>query len=197
MSNVEGLRRQATATQKGEQSIGQLDGQYYRRDADSAPTSDNTYKIGTSGARLSEVHAVTFFGLATSAQYADVAEKYKSDMNLEPGDVVKIGGNEEITKTDSFANIDVFGIVSTNPAYLMNSEAEGHAVALLGRVPCKVIGKVKKGQRLIASSEAGVAEAVDSFEIGRSVSLLSIIGRALEDKDTIETGLVEVAIGKN
>jgi hypothetical protein len=194
--NVEGLRRQATSTRRGEQSIGELDGQYYRRDGNTEPTADNSHSLGSVSARLANVHSVWFTGTATSAQYSDLAEIYESDMELEPGDIVKIGGDKEITKTDSFADIDVFGIVSTDPAYLMNSEGKGYAIALAGRVPCKVQGKVKKGQRLVSDIFEGVARAVDKDSLEK-LSTLAIIGRALEDKDTDEVGLVEVAVGKN
>ena len=196
MSNVEGLRRQATTTRRGEQSINELDGQYYRRDATSVPVADNAHDLGSVSYRLAQVHAVTFYGTATAALYSDLAEVYESDMELEPGDIVKLGGDKEITKTDSFADEDVFGIVSTDPAYLMNSGAEGYAIALAGRVPCKVSGKVKKGQRLVSDIFEGVARAVDN-ESFKKLSTLTIIGRALEDKATDEIGLVEVAVGKN
>lgn len=196
MSNVEGLRRQATATRRGEQSIGELDGQYYRRDRDSTPTADSAYSIGSSGYRLASVYSVNFYGTASSALYSDLAEVYEADVKLEPGDIVKIGGEKEITKTDSFADEDVFGIVSTDPAYLMNSGAKGYAIALAGRLPCKVTGKVKKGQRLVSDISEGVARAVDNKSF-KKLSTLAIIGRALGDKDTDGLGLVEVAVGKN
>jgi hypothetical protein len=196
MSNVEGLRRKATDTRRGEQSINELDGQYFSRQVTSVPTADNSINIGSSGARLANMYAVTFRGTATTALYADLAEIYVPDMQLEPGDVVKIGGVKEVTKTESFADIDVFGIVSEKPAFLMNSEIDGEAIALAGRVPCKVIGKVKKGQRLVSSDTPGVAVGI-STEMLLNISTLYVIGRALEDKDTDDVGLVEVAVGKN
>ena len=92
---------------------------------------------------------------------------------------------------------EVFGIVSSNPAYLMNSGAEGLTVpvALEGRVPCKVIGEVRKGQRLVTSTEAGVARAIASYEKEVGMDWFRVVGRALENKDTLGVGLIEVVVG--
>ena len=89
--------------------------------------------------------AFKLHGTATSAEYADLAEMYTSDASYEPGTVLMIGGEAEVTQTTEAFSPEVFGIVSSNPAYLMNSPCEGVAVALEGRVPCKVIGPVRKG----------------------------------------------------
>ena len=138
------------------------------------------------------VTASYFVGTATQAQYADLAEIYEADADYEPGTVVKIGGEKEITQTESHADINVFGVISTNPAYLMNSEAEGLPVALTGRVPVKVLGKIKKGDRIISSDEPGYAWAyVDSD----SYDARAVIGRALQDKDDGGLGIIEVVIG--
>ena len=98
--------------------------------------------------------------VATAARYADLAEIYASDETYEPGTVVKLGGSAEITQTTSIEDTNVFGVISTDPAFLMNSEAEGLPVALTGRVPVKVFGKVLKGERLISSHLPGVAMAL-------------------------------------
>ena len=119
-----------------------------------------------------------------------MAEIYSADANYEPGTVVKIGGDAEITMTTEHADADVFGVISTNPAYLMNSEAEGLPVALAGRVPVKVIGKVKKGQRLTSSDVPGLAWAADE-----ETSFQAIIGRSLENKDDGNEGIVEAVVG--
>ena len=138
------------------------------------------------------VTASYFVGTATQAQYADLAEIYEADADYEPGTVVKIGGEKEITQTESHADINVFGVISTNPAYLMNSEAEGLPVALTGRVPVKVLGKIKKGDRIISSDEPGYAWAyVDSD----NYDTRAVIGRALQDKDDGGLGIIEVVIG--
>ena len=132
-----------------------------------------------------------FVGTATAAQYADMAEVYASDEDYEAGTVVKIGGSAEITQTESHADVDVFGVVSTSPAYLMNAEAEGLPIALAGRVPVKVIGKVAKGERLVSSDVPGVAWALGSDEYDAR----AIIGRALQDKEDGDAGIIEAVIG--
>jgi hypothetical protein len=134
-------------------------------------------------------------GRAIEAEYADLAEMYSSDANYESGTVVKIGGEAEVTQTTEAFDPDVFGIVSTDPAYLMNSMAEGVAVALEGRVPCKVIGPVRKGQRLVSSEEPGVARGVSDFERQEALDWYRIVGRALEDKTSEGIGLVQVVVG--
>jgi len=138
-----------------------------------------------------------FHGTATSAQYADLAEMYTSDVEYAPGTVIKIGGEAEVTQTtDAFCS-EVFGIVSTDPAYLMNSTCEGTsvAVALEGRVPCRVIGPVRKGQRLVSSETPGVARAVSDYERQEALDWYRIVGRALADKTSEGEGLLEVVVG--
>jgi hypothetical protein len=137
------------------------------------------------------------YGTALRALYADLAELYASDAEYEPGTVVKIGGEAEVTQTTEAFCTEVFGIVSTNPAYLMNSALEGTtvAVALEGRVPCRVIGEVRKGQRLVASEVPGVARAATEYERNEGLDWFRVVGRALENKDTIGIGLVEVVVG--
>ena len=154
-------------------------------------SADNTIDIGETGTKFATVHATTFSGVATSAQYADMAEIYSSDVEYEPGTVVKIGGEKEITQTLEHADIEVFGVISSNPAYLMNSEANGQPVALAGRVPVKVVGKVAKGERLIASDVPGVAWGVADED----VDIKAIIGRSLEDKEDGDEGMIEAVIG--
>ena len=133
----------------------------------------------------------TFDGVATEAQYADLAEIYKADAEYAPGTVVKLGGSEEITQTTAHNDINVFGVISTDPAYLMNSKAEGLAVAMTGRVPVKVIGKVKKGERLVSSDVPGVAWALAD----EAYDPRAIIGRSLQDKENGEEGIVEAVVG--
>jgi len=139
-----------------------------------------------------------YYGTATAALYSDLAERYAADEKLEAGDVVKIGGYKEITKTKEEKDMDVFGVISTNPAYMMNEKAgndDTHPyVALAGRVPCKVLGKVKKGDRLVSSDLPGVAKVLEKDEACDNI--LAIIGRALEGKEDYATGKVEIVIGK-
>lgn len=152
----------------------------------------NAVKTGLTMAKGMKMH-----GTATEAEYADLAELYTSDADYEPGTVLKIGGEAEVTQTTIEYCPEVFGIVSSNPAYLMNSAAEGKtvAVALEGRVPCKVMGEVHKGQRLITSTEPGVARAVTDYEKEVGMDWFRVVGRALESKDTLGVGLVEVVVG--
>jgi hypothetical protein len=89
-----------------------------------------------------------------------LAEHYAADANYVPGTVVVFGGEKEITTTNVRADARVAGAVSTNPAYLMNTENPGTAIALRGRVPVMVIGPVFKGDSLITSTESGHAESV-------------------------------------
>ena len=93
--------------------------------------------------------------------------------------------------------MEVFGVVSSNPAYLMNSAMQGTSVpvALEGRVPVRVIGEVKKGQRLVASETPGVARGVTKFEHAEGDDWFRMVGRALEDKTTLGEGLVEAVVG--
>ena len=99
--------------------------------------------------------SAVFSGIATSAQYADLAEIYSTDAEYAPGTVMTVGGTEEITAANNDSQY-LAGVISTNPAYLMNSAAEGQALALVGRVPVRVVGAVNKGQPVFATS-AGTA----------------------------------------
>lgn len=156
-----------------------------------------SFPADTVRAGVTLANDLKFYGTATAAEYADLAELYSSDADYEPGTVVKIGGEAEVTQTTVSFCSEVFGIVSTNPAYLMNSTLEGMSVpvALEGRVPCKVVGQVKKGQRLVSSEVPGVARAVTDYEKAEGLDWFKIVGRALADKDTLSIGLVEVIVG--
>lgn len=150
-----------------------------------------TVTAGTLSDGTATINSGVFSGTSTSARYADLAEKYTADADYEPGTVVKIGGSAEITQTTSHADTEVFGVISTDPAYLMNKDIDGLPVALQGRVPVKVVGKVRKGERLTTSDIPGVAWGVADED----VPLQAIIGRALEDKTDGEQGVVEAVIG--
>jgi hypothetical protein len=132
----------------------------------------------------------TITGTASSAKYADLAENYESDQNYEPGTVVEFGGEFEVTeaKTNSTR---VAGIISSNPAYLMNSEAKGNfilPVALSGRVPCKVIGPAFKGDMMVSAGD-GYAIASSTPAIG------TVIGKSLENLAG-GVGVIEVVVGR-
>ena len=126
------------------------------------------------------------------ATYADLAEYYEGDQEYEPGTVLVFGGEKEVTTTTFRDDTRAAGVVTTAPAYVMNSEQTGIKVclALAGRVPCKVVGRVKKGDMLTTSATPG--HAVKSIE----PKLGSIIGKALEDKDYGEAGVIQVAVGR-
>ena len=131
-------------------------------------------------------------GSRFEATYADLAEYYEGDSNYEVGTVLVFGGEKEVTLTDVESDSRVAGVVSENSAYSMNSGCAGNKnlIALQGRVPCKVIGKIKKGDLLVTSEIPGVAKATSSANAG------TIIGKALETYDSDTVGTIEVAIGR-
>lgn len=129
--------------------------------------------------------------VSTRARYADLAEKYIADADYEPGTVVVFGGAKEITVTTVEGDHRVAGIVSTAPAYLMNAEEDGIAIALRGKVPVKVKGKVAKGDILITTTEAGYAMSAGS---GGNVSAAAIVAKALESKDSDGLGVVMAVV---
>ena len=133
------------------------------------------------------VAASFFVGTATAARYADLAEKYESDAEYEAGTVLVFGGEAEVTACEEELDHRVAGVVSTDPAYMMNADAEGQYVALTGRVPCKVVGPVAKGDLMVASSVKGHAKADNNAGPGR------IIGKAIGEIDSGE-GVIEVLV---
>jgi len=130
---------------------------------------------------------------ATQARYADLAEKYTSDQDYEPGTVVELGGEYEVTQTRRSRSTAIAGVVSTDPAYLMNNDLDGISVALIGRVPCKVVGTVRKGDMLISSDEPGHAQAYKDIH---NPPTGSVIGKAIENKDNDGPGVIEVLVGR-
>ena len=155
-----------------------------------AAASDNLYDIGASGTRFATVYGVTFSGVSTTAKYADLAEKYSADAAYEPGTVLMFGGNAEVTLADADTKA-VAGIVSTNPAYLMNEGLDSTntvALALTGRVPCRVTGAVNKGDMMVSAGN-GFARAETDPKLG------TVIGKALENFDGTE-GVIEVVVGR-
>jgi len=129
--------------------------------------------------------------IASSALYADLAERYEADAVYEEGTILVIGGEKEVTVTTIFADTRVAGIVSKNPAYMMNSEAgsdETHPyIALKGRVPCKVQGYIKKGDLIVTSSTPGYGVAASSVFGG------AVIGKALGTQSE-GFGIIEVLV---
>ena len=135
-------------------------------------------------------------GTNISAQYADVAERFAADDLLEAGTVVELGGTNEITKVTDDLSENVFGVISTRAAYLMNSLAGSDtthpAVAMTGRVPVNTIGLVRKGDRLVSAGN-GLARAAQAGE----ATAFNVIGRSLNDKLTVEQGIVEAIVKIN
>ncbi len=134
-----------------------------------------------------------FSGTATTAQYADLAENYVADFQYEPGTVLIFGGGKEVTQSRSPDNNKIAGVVSTAPGVLMNKDCEGEfvvALAFTGRVPTKVKGTINKGDMMVSSNIEGVAVASDNPQIG------TVIGKALENYDSEEVGVIEVVVGR-
>ena len=123
----------------------------------------------------------TVFALATSAQYADLAEKYTADAEYAAGTVVVFGGDKEITISTDVADERVAGAVSTNPAHLMNAASPGLPVALRGRVPVNVVGAVVKGDSLVTSSTAGHAQSVGRSRLYGQAVFAKALETNLED----------------
>ena len=134
----------------------------------------------------------TLTGTATAAQYSDLAERYESDQMYTAGTVVCFGGNAEITQSTELYDSKVAGVISTNPAHLMNAQAgtnETHpAVALTGRVPCKVMGTVRKGDLMVTSAQPGVAMSADERVPG------TIIGKAIQNYTDSGIGVIEILV---
>ena len=148
--------------------------------------------MGNIGAAASAFNTV--FAKATSAQYADVAERYQADADYPPGTVLILGGSQEVTASTHSHDSAVAGVVSQNPSYLMNSglqTANSVPVALLGRVPCQVIGTITRGQLLVTSDTPGTAIALDHARYVPGC----VIGKALENYNSNVPGTIEIAVG--
>jgi hypothetical protein len=153
--------------------------------------SGNFQFTNNPGTGYVDIYCSTMHGTATSANYADLAEKYMPDAEYAPGTVLVFGGDKEVTISTTYLDSRVAGVVSTNPAHLMNDKLEGGvAVALTGRVPCQVVGKIRKGDMLVTSDIPGVATSTTTPQLG------TVIGKALENYDSQEVGTIEVVVGR-
>lgn len=145
---------------------------------------------------VGNVNAKYLNGTAIQALYADLAERFEADAYYQPGTVLTMGGDKEVTMENTELSDDVFGVVSTRAAYLMNAAAGGDdthpPVAVSGRVPVRVIGKVKKGSRLVSAGN-GLARAAAKNEI----TPYNIIGRALENKLDDSEGTIYAIVKLN
>tara|TARA_B110000046_G_scaffold166207_1_gene182948 strand:- start:6531 stop:7442 length:912 start_codon:yes stop_codon:yes gene_type:complete len=148
----------------------------------------------SAGVNMNTTTGYKFRGAATSAEYADLAERYEADAEYAAGTVVSLGGDKEITQTTAADDTRIFGVVSTAPGFEMNSAAGTDAthpyIALAGRVPCNVTGKVFKGDRLVSSATDGYAQVA-----GEDYSWKHVLGRALVDKTTSGKGTIEIVVG--
>ena len=150
------------------------------------PSANVTYNIGSTTAWWNNI-----YGTATHALYADLAENYQADKFYNPGTVLQFGGTAEVTVADADTT-RVAGVVSTNPAHLMNGALSGPnvtALALTGRVPCMVVGPVAKGD-LMVSAGWGYAKSNNGAGVGQ------VIGKALQDFPVNSKGVIEVVVGR-
>jgi hypothetical protein len=154
-------------------------------------TKSGSNAVGNIGSSSNYFNQV--FATATTALYADVAERFAADEVLAPGTVVELGGTQEITRAQTDLSENVFGVISTRPAYTMNGGAgddDTHPkVAMTGRVPVLVTGVVKKGDRLVSAGN-GIARAAGLGE----ATAFNTIGRSLVDKPTLELGTIEAIV---
>jgi hypothetical protein len=154
-------------------------------------TKSGSNAVGNIGSSSNYFNQV--FATATTALYADVAERFAADEVLPPGTVVELGGTQEITRSQTDLSDNVFGVISTRPAYTMNGGAgddDTHPkVAMTGRVPVLVTGVVKKGDRLVSAGN-GIARAARTGE----ATAFNTIGRSLVDKTTPESGTIEAIV---
>ena len=145
-----------------------------------------TANIGNAANTFNTVHAK-----ATTAQYADLAEWYEADADYAPGTVLVFGGSKEVTIASNINDVRVAGVVSTNPAHIMNAGLDAEhtaAVALTGRVPTLVVGKVQKGDMMVTAG-GGRAQACAEPRLG------SVIGKALQDHPGGQ-GTIEIVVGR-
>ncbi len=147
-----------------------------------------------SAATLVDIRANIVHATSTSAQYADLAERYATDVAVEIGDVVILGGSEEITKCMDDKSDAVFGVVSESPAFLMNSQAGNNdthpMVALKGRVLVKVTGNGSAGDRVVSAGNGAARVAAEG-----EATAFNTLGRLIKHKYKEETALTECVIG--
>jgi hypothetical protein len=155
------------------------------------PSANLTVNIGSSSSWFNNI-----YGTAVHAQYADLAERFHSDAEYAPGTVVEMGGPNEITQVVAELSESVFGVISTNAAYLMNSGAgtnDTHPpIAMSGRVPVRVVGLITKGDRLVSAGN-GLARSGKQSEL----TPWNVIGRALVDKTEASEGVIEAIVKIN
>lgn len=153
------------------------------------PDVTATYDIGSSSKTLLNIYAT-----ASSAKYADLAENYAADQKYSIGTVLEIGGSAEVTVATA-NSCKIVGTVSDKPAYLMNAGLEGEhvvPVAYIGRVPCRVVGRIERGDLLKVSSVPGVATVATATDLLPG----QLVGKALESYEHDHEGLIEIMVGR-
>jgi len=181
----------------GASTVGAITGSWTADTLAATNFSASTATISTLSAAVGGGVVTGIWTLADGAMfestYADLAERYAADAEYAPGTVLVIGGDAEVTTTDRRGNTAVAGIVSTDPAYTLNADAGNDSthpyIALKGRVPCKVVGPISKGDLLVTSSTAGHAERAHANDNPNAV-----LGRALQDFEDSTAGLIEVMV---
>jgi hypothetical protein len=159
--------------------------------SDLIPAANLSYNLGSVTNWWNNI-----YGTSINAQYADLAERFESDTEYDAGTVVELGGSAEITAVVNDLSEEVFGVISTKAAFVMNGAVGDNTthppVAMSGRVPVKVIGKVRKGDRLVSAGN-GYARAGKKSEL----TTWNVIGRSLENKDSDVAGEVEAVVKIN
>ena len=159
----------------------------------SSITKTGSNGVGNIGSSTSAFN--TIFARATSALYADLAELYTADSDYVAGTVLVFGGTAEVTESDKSHSTRIAGVVSTEPAHVMNSGLTAEhtvTVALVGRVPCRVVGTINRGDCLVSSNVPGVATALDAARYQPGC----VIGKALANYNSTEPGVIEAVVGR-
>ena len=161
--------------------------QFLRRDISDYPTQDEQFDLGSLTNKWNNIYATTFQGNTLQVNNADLAEKYTCKDELEIGDVVCITEDSyfETEKCNEIASYKVVGVYSENPALIMNkNKRDGYTIAIRGKVPIKVIGKVNKGDPLVSYKD-GYAVSAFNKELLKDLKIEKqmIIGKALENSN--------------
>ena len=164
--------------------------------ANMLPSGNVTIELGSTALRYANVWAATVRGGSLTAQYADLAERFETDTAYPAGTVVSLGGIKEITAAADDLSDEVFGVISTRAGFMMNDAAGNDAthppVAMSGRVPVRVIGTVRRGDRLVSAGNGLARSALKS-----EMTAFNVIGRALENKNTQDEGTIEAVVKLN
>lgn len=154
------------------------------------PNANATYDIGASTLRFSNI-----WGVSSSALYADLAEMYQADAVYPVGTVMMIGGSHEITIASELSN-KIVGTISEKPGFVMNDGLAGenvYPIAYIGRVPCRVMGKIQRGDLLVVGPVPGVAIA-EAYTMEASIG--NCVGKALQTHDSNGEGMIEILVGR-